>query len=152
MKQEPVSKPDAPRVRQPREGREPNAAGVVPWEHGRLFAQLFAPDDGGSGFASGLSGPKASSNKAMIEALTEQLAPRIQVSAQWPLQAVLYLPRLGRINARVGKGGSAWNVELDAEEERTAHWLGGVRTRCQDGLAQALGQPVDIHIGHVGRA
>lgn len=150
MKQEPVSKPDAPRVRQPREDREPNAAGVVPWEHGRLFAQLFAPDDdGGGGFASGLSGPKASADVAMIEALTQQLAPRIQVSAHWPLNAVLYLPRLGRINARVEKGASAWNVELDAEEERTAHWLGGVRKRCQDGLAEALGQPVDIHL--VGR-
>lgn len=150
MKQEPVSKPDAPPVRQPREDREPNAAGVVPWEHGRLFTQLFASDDDNEGgFASGLSGPKASADKAMIEALTAQLAPRIQVSAQWPLQAVLYLPRLGRINARVEKGASAWSVELDAEEARTAQWLGDVRKRCQDGLAEALGQPVDIHL--VGR-
>ncbi len=88
----------------------------------------------------------------MIEALTEQLAPRIQVSAQWPLQAVLYLPRLGRINARVGKGGSAWNVELDAERDDTAHWLKGARQQCQELLTGALGLAVNLHLSTSGLA
>jgi len=65
---------------------------------------------------------------------------------------VLYLPRLGRINASVQRQSGAWNVELDAEEPRTAHWLATVQKRYQDRLTEALGQPVDIHINSTGPA
>lgn len=152
MKQEPMSKPEGVRARAPREEHEPSAGGVVPWDHGRLFAQLFADDDGESGYAASLPGSVVAADRLMIEALAEQLAPRIQGGTQWPLQAVLYLPRLGRINARVERAAGAWSVELDAEEERTARWLGGVRKRCQDSLAESLGQPVDLSLGHAGSA
>jgi hypothetical protein len=88
----------------------------------------------------------------MIAAMTEQLAPRINAAVQWPLQAVLYLPRLGRINASVRREQGAWNVELDAEEERTARWLPGVRQHLEDGLAGALSQPVKVHLVYVDPA
>jgi hypothetical protein len=88
----------------------------------------------------------------MIEALTEQLAPRVVGASQWPLVAVLYLPRLGRINASVRREPGAWSIELAAEEASTAHWLGGVRQRFQDGLEQSVGVPVSLSLASVGPA
>ncbi|AUO21281.1 hypothetical protein C0058_04535 [Pseudomonas sp. NC02] len=88
----------------------------------------------------------------MIAAMTEQLAPRIHAAVQWPLHAVLYLPSLGRINASVRREQGTWNVELEAQEERTARWLPGVRQHLEDGLAGALAQPVTVHLAPVDPA
>lgn len=88
----------------------------------------------------------------MIEALAEQLAPRVLAGSQWPLQAVLYLPRLGRINASVRREQSAWAIELEAEHDATARWLGGVRQQCEDRFTQALGLPVSLSLPNVGCA
>lgn len=147
-----VHKPsERSRSREPREEREPGAIGGVPWEHRQLFAQLFADkgDEGGAGAS--LAGAKTASAVAMIEALTEQLVPRVMAGSQWPLQAVLYLPRLGRINASVRREQSAWTIELEAEQDTTAHWLNGVRQQCEQRFAGALGQPVSLLL-NVGRA
>ncbi|NWE13085.1 type III secretion system HrpP C-terminal domain-containing protein [Pseudomonas yamanorum] len=152
MTQVPVNKPERPRLREPRDEREPGPGAIVPWEHGRLFAQLFGNDNEEGGYGSSLPGAPASTQAAMIAAMTEQLVPRIQAAVQWPLQAVLYLPRLGRINASVRREQGAWNVELDAEDERTARWLPGVRQHLEDGLAGALSQPVNVHLVHVDPA
>ena len=143
---------ERPRLREPREEREPGTVGVVPWEQGRLFAQLFAHDGEDAGTGASLSGKKAVAGIAMIEALAEQLAPRVLAGSQWPLQAVLYLPRLGRINASVRRERGAWAIELDAEHDATARWLSGVRQQCEDRLAGALGQPVSLLLPNVGCA
>lgn len=140
------SSPERSRSREPKEEREPVSSAVVLWEQGRLFASLFTGDgeEGGNGASS--LGHKALTNVAMIDALAEQLAPRIQAASQWPLQAVLYLPRLGRINASVRREQGAWNIELDAEEDATARWLSGVRRQCQERFMETLGQPVNLHL------
>jgi hypothetical protein len=146
--------PERLRLREAREEREPGSSRIVPVEEGRLFAQLFTDDDGGLGSGAGasLAATKASGGAAMIDALAEQLAPRMQVASQWPLQAVLYLPRLGRINARVRREQGAWNIELEAEQDATARWLSGVRQQCENRFAQALGQPVSLSLPDVGCA
>lgn len=143
---------ERPRQREPREGHEPGAGAVVPWEQGRLFAQLFSDSDEGSGTRGGLSGMKESMTTSMIEALAEQLAPRVMGSAQWPLQAVLYLPRLGRINASVRREQNAWSIDLEAEDDATARWLRGTRQQCEGRFAAALGQPVSLFIPNAGSA
>ena len=143
---------EPPRPRESREEREPSTAGVGMLEQGRLFARLFTDNDEDTGARGSLSGARASSGVAMLEALAEQLAPRIQAAAQWPLQAVLYLPRLGRINASVRRERGAWAIELDAEHDATARWLSGVRQQCEDRLAGALGQPVSLLLPNVGCA
>lgn len=143
---------ERPRLREPREEREPGTLGVVPWEQGRLFAQLFAHDGEDARTGASLSGKKAVAGIAMIEALAEQLAPRVLAGSQWPLQAVLYLPRLGRINASVRREQSAWAIELEAEHDATARWLGGVRQQCEDRFTQALGLPVSLSLPNVGCA
>ncbi len=140
------------RLREPREAREPGTVNIVPWEQGRLFAQLFADDGGGAGTGASLSGKKSATNIAMIEALTEQLAPRVLAGSQWPLQAVLYLPRLGRITASVRREQSAWAIELEAEHDATARWLSGVRHQCEHRFSQALGLPVSLLVPSVGSA
>ena len=151
MTQVPANKPERPRPREPRDEREPAAGAFVPVEQRLLFTQLFTRDreGGGYGARTALTAP---TETLMIEALTEQLAPRIQAAAQWPLQAMLYLPRLGRINASVRREQGAWNVELTAEETHTARWLPGVRQRLEDGLAGALAQPVHVHLADVSSA
>ncbi|MBX7274984.1 type III secretion system HrpP C-terminal domain-containing protein [Pseudomonas sp. ERGC3:05] len=147
-----TSPPKRPRPRAPRNDLAQGNALAVPWEHVRLFTQLF--DDGGDrrGGGASLAGHKASTQVAMIEALTEQLAPRVLGASQWPLVAVLYLPRLGRINATVRRETGAWSIELAAEEASTAHWLGGVRQRFQEGLEQSVGVPVSLSLASVGPA
>lgn len=146
-----TSPPKRLRPREPRNELARAMPCVVPWEV-RLFTQLF--DDGGDGARGGasLAGRKPLADASMIQALTEQLAPRVLGASQWPLVAVLYLPRLGRINASVRQEPGAWNIELAAEEESTAHWLGGVRQRVQEGLAQSLGLPVSVNVAGVGSA
>ncbi|OZO06301.1 hypothetical protein B7453_01155 [Pseudomonas sp. IB20] len=152
MKRLPVSRFNRPRMRETREDREAGVEAVVPWVHVQLFTQIFAKDDGQGGYASRLPTKSAAADKVMLEALTEQLALRVQGVTQWPLLAVLYVPRLGRINASVQRQPGAWNIELEAEEQRTADWLGTVKKRYQDRLVEALGQPVDIHIKSAGPA
>lgn len=90
-----TSPPKRPRPRAPRNDLAPGNALVVPWEQVRLFTQLFDHGGDGSGGGASLAGRKACTQVAMIEALTEQLAPRVVGASQWPLVAVLYLPRLG---------------------------------------------------------
>lgn len=143
---------ERPRLREPREEREASAVGVVPWEQGRLFTQLFVHDGEGAGTGASLSGKKSVAGIAMIEALAEQLAPRALAGTQWPLQAVLYLPRLGRINASLRREQSAWAIELQAEQDATARWLSGVRQQCEDRFTQALGLPVSLSLPNVGCA
>ena len=125
-------------------------AGVLPAELTRLFSQLWADEGEGSGAGPQLSGTKASSAAAMIEALAEQLVPRLQAASQWPLQAVLYLPRLGRINASVRREQSAWSIDLEAQEEATARWLSGVRQQCEDRFALTLGRSVSLSLPTIG--
>lgn len=142
---------ERPRLREPRDEREPGAAGVVPWEQGRLFARLFADEREGGGAGASLSAKKSAAGVAQIEALAEQLGPRVLAGSQWPLQAVLYLPRLGRINASVRREQGAWAIELEAEHDATARWLSGVRQQCEDRFAQALGLPVNLILPSVGK-
>lgn len=142
---------ERPRLREPRDEREPAAAGVVPWEQGRLFARLFADERESGGAGASLSAKKSAAGVAMIETLAEQLGPRVLAGSQWPLQAVLYLPRLGRINASVRREQGAWAIELEAEHDATARWLSGVRQQCEDRFAQALGLPVSLVLPNVGQ-
>lgn len=139
------------RLREPRDEREPGTLGGVPWEHARLFAQLLAVDGERAGARPALSASKAPAAAAMLEALAEQLAPRVLAVAQWPLQAVLYLPRLGRINTTVRREAGTWSIDLEAEQDATARWLSGVRQQCQDRFALALGEPVELSV-RVGAA
>ncbi len=146
MTRVPARPPRILRQRQPRDEREPGLGAVVSWEYGRLFAQLFDGDGEQSGYSSSFARTTPATDIRMISALTEQLMPRILGASQWPLQAVLYMPRLGRINASVRREQGIWNVELEAEQEHTGRWLTGIRQRCQDNLADTLKQPVHLHL------
>ncbi|WP_339468325.1 type III secretion system HrpP C-terminal domain-containing protein [Pseudomonas sp. EL_65y_Pfl1_R83] len=143
---------ERPRLRETHEERESGIAGVVPAELTRLFAQFWAYDGDGSGAGTSLSGTKGVEGAAMIEALAEQLAPRLQAASQWPLQAVLYLPRLGRINASVRREQGAWSIDLEAEEEATARWLSSVRQQVEGRFTQTLGRPASVLMANVGFA
>ena len=150
--------PDIPskriRIREPRDDVSPGMSNAVPWEQRGLFALLMSEggDGAGGGGGASLAGLKASADVSMIHALTEQLVPQMLGASQWPLVAVLYMPRLGRINASVRRELGAWNVELEAEEASTARWLGGVRQRCQEGLVRSLGVPVNVSLTGAGTA
>ena len=150
MTQVQASKPERPRPRDPRAEQEPQPSGVVPWEQGRLFAQLLDSDGEGAGYGTSATAAGVAGDSLMIEAMTAQLAPRIHGSAQWPLQAVLYLPRLGRISASVRREQSAWSIELEAQEDETARWLNGVRQQVEGRLTQTLGQTVSLRLPTVG--
>lgn len=150
MTQVQASKPERPRPREPRADQEPVPSGGVPWEQGRLFTQLLDSDAEGAGYGTSATAAGVAGDTLMIEAMTAQLVPRIHGGAQWPLQAVLYLPRLGRISASVRREQGQWNIELAAEQELAARWLGDVRQRCEERLAEALGAPVALHLAHVG--
>lgn len=152
MTQVSVNKPERVRLREPREEREPGTLAIVPGEQGRMFAQLLAGADEGQGFASSMPAATAHTDASMLEAFTEQLGARLNGASQWPLQAAFYLPRLGRINVSARHEHGAWNIGLDAEDERTHGWLASVRQGCQDRLARAFGQPVNVQLVATGTA
>ncbi|MBI6563877.1 type III secretion system HrpP C-terminal domain-containing protein [Pseudomonas synxantha] len=150
MKQVAVTTPERQR---PRDERAPEFSALVPWEQRRLFSQLFDDDgQGEGGYGASLNGIKASGDVAMIEALTEQLAPRMLVGPQWPLMAVFHLGRLGRINADIRREQGSWSVELDAEQDASARWLSGVRQQCEQRLAASMGQPVSLYLARSAQA
>lgn len=144
MTQVPSSKPE--RSRAPRDERESTPGTVLPWEQGRFFSQLFSGKGDAEGFSGSLGGSMTHADQALIESFAEQLVPRLYVASQWPLHAAFFLPRLGRVDVSARREQGAWHVELDAEEERTRVWLGGVRQRCQDRLCADLGQPVYLSL------
>ncbi len=153
MKQVSVTTPERQRLREPRDERTPEFSALVPWEQRRLFIQLFEDEgQGGGGYGACLNATKASGDVAMIEALTEQLAPRMLVGSQWPLRAVFHLGRLGRINADIRREQGSWSVELDAEQEASARWLIGVRLQCEQRLASSLGQSVTLSLPRLAQA
>lgn len=144
MTQVPAGKPERPRPL--RDEREATPGLVFLWEQGRLFANLCAGEGGGEGFGSSLHARQASADTAMVEAFAEQLVPRLNAASQWPLQAVFYLPRLGRIDVNVRREMGALQIELDPEEERTRSWLGDMRQRCEDRLSAELRRPVQVSV------
>ena len=130
------------RLRAQSEEREPKPDGLLSWDPARVFFRLLSDERGGAGCGASLTPLKACTDVARIEALAEQLVPRLSGATQWPLVAVLYLPRLGRINVSVRREPGGWNIELDAEQETTQRWLGSVRQQCQARLAADLGRSV----------
>ncbi len=144
MTQVPSSKPE--RSRSLRDERESTPGTVVPWEQGRFFSQLFSGEGDGEGFSSSLGASMTQADQALVEAFAEQLVPRLNAVSQWPLQAAFFLPRLGRVDVSARREQGAWHAELDAEEEHTRAWLGGVRQRCQDRLSTDLRQPVYLSL------
>ncbi|AZE92837.1 type III secretion protein HrpP [Pseudomonas orientalis] len=121
---------------------------IVPHlEYGRMFSQMFADDEQFPEHAAGSAGAsRVTVELAMIGALTDQLMPRFSGVSQWPLQVALYVPRLGRIRARVQREREAWGIELQAEQDTTARWLTGVRQCCQSRMVEILGHPVNLQV------
>ena len=138
--------PEHRRTRELREEREPGVGAYVPLEQGRLFAHLLAGGAAEKRFGHSRLDIKASVEVAKADVLVEQLVAPVQAGTQWPLQFVLSLPRLGRINALVHREQNAWAIELDAQDDATNHWLRGVRQQCQQRCTQALGQPVRFYL------
>jgi hypothetical protein len=127
-----------------RDDREPSTGGVIQLEQGRLFFQLFTDEEDSAGFGSSLHTPAR--DRLMIEALAEQLVPRLNGVTQWPLQAVFHLPGMGRIKISAQHEIGAWSLDLEAEEERTRLWLGSVRQRCEERLGRELGGSVSLFL------
>lgn len=146
MKQVSNAAPEQRRMRELREEREPSVAAYVPVEQGRLFAYLLAGGTAEKRFGHSRMDIKVSVEAARADMLVEQLVAPIQAGGQCPLQFVLCMPRLGRVNALVHREQNTWAIELDAEEEATNRWLRGVRQQCQERCTQALGQPVKFYL------
>lgn len=136
MNSPPVTQPERPR--EPPAERVPRGEGAITWEHGRLFARYVA---------GGGERPKAGhADDGLFVSLSDQLALRLCDPSQSPLQAVLYLPRLGRIHLSARRELATWDIALRAEEAPTSRWLVGARAGCEDRLARALGQPVRVQV------
>ncbi|AZF51183.1 type III secretion protein HrpP [Pseudomonas sp. R4-34-07] len=140
--------PERQRRRDPREDRVHEVGAPVPWEQRQLFTQLFGDDEQDSGRSASQPGTRAGGDVAMVEALSEQLIPRLQSGSTWPLTVAMYLPRLGRINARVRREGVGWNIELEAQQDATARWLYDVRHQCEHRLAASLALPVALCVAN----
>ncbi|MDQ0738426.1 type III secretion system HrpP C-terminal domain-containing protein [Pseudomonas sp. W4I3] len=144
--------PERQQRRDLREDRVHEMASPVPWEQRQLFTQLFSDDEQDFGRSASLAAIKASGDVAMVEALTEQLVPRLQSPSTSALTMAIYFPRLGRINARIRQERAGWNIELEAEQKATAHWLCGVRHQCEQRLAASLALPVALSVANLAPA
>ncbi|CRM36154.1 hypothetical protein [Pseudomonas sp. 37 R 15] len=140
--------PERQRRRDPREERVHEVDALVPWEQRQLFTQLFGDDDRESGRSASQAEIKISGDLAMVQALTEQLLPRLQSVSTLPLSVAMYLPRLGRINASIRRKKAGWDIELEAEQMTTASWLHDVRQQCERRLAASLALPVQLYVAN----
>lgn len=93
-------------------------------------------------FADNLSGLDA----GLVQALFEQLMPRMAWSGQWPLQFVIGLARRGRIKVSARYERYAWSISLEAEQYATHQWLASQQQYCQRRLARKLGHSVRIQL------
>lgn len=144
----PANTPERQRRRDPREERVHEVDALVPWEQRQLFTQLFGGDDEGSGRSASQAEMKGSSDLVMVQALTEQLLPRLQSVSTLPLSVAMYLPRLGRINASIRRKKAGWDIELEAQQITTASWLHDVRQQCERRLAESLVLPVQLCVAN----
>ncbi|QHF42932.1 hypothetical protein PspS35_03685 [Pseudomonas sp. S35] len=145
MSQIPASKPE--RQRSSSDDQYVTKDGPAPLEQGRLFTNFLSVSDGEErSFASASDGVLALADTSGVDAFAEQLVPRLHATAQWPMHATFYLPRLGRINVCASRQQGAWNIELAPEEERTRAWLADVRHSVQERLASDLGPSVNVQL------
>lgn len=152
MTQLSASKQERARVRESQNEVVPGQGLVVSMESSLLFAQYFADDGGEGGYTSQRPSQAGQADIATIDALSEQLELRLNGVFQWPLHAAIYLPRLGRINVSAKHENQSWEIDLEAEEERSSIWLTGSRQACQDRLSKGLGQPVSLQVAQVNPA
>jgi len=150
VNQVPTERVELPR--QLRDERDLSAGVAIATEQSRFFSQLFTYDGEDDSYGGGSPAGKSTAMEiAMVQTLAEQLVPRLQ-GVPAALQAVLYLPKLGRIQTRIERKQGTWNIELEAEHEAAARWLSGVRQCCQSRIAQASGQSVSLHVTRQGCA
>ena len=79
-------------------------------------------------------------------ALSDQLVPRLGRIGHGPMQFVILLARRGRIRVSARHECQGWSIWLDAECRDTCRWLAGQQQRCQQAIAQRLGQPVRVQL------
>lgn len=112
----------------------------------RLFARLMADDYGEPSLRPQVSCSVPCADVGLIHAMAEQLAPRLSGGGQWPMQFVIELARLGRINVSARYERRVWNIALEAEQASTYQWLVNHQQITQERLAQTLGQPIRVQL------
>lgn len=117
-----------------------------------LFARIMTQGAMSGSLTSGSAKDKSAADTHLIDAISEQWALRLSARTQWPMQFVFYLAGRGRLQVSAGYEQNAWYLSVQAEQPGTRQWLNAVRHRCEQRLAQRLGQPVNVQViqGHWG--
>lgn len=111
-----------------------------------LFARLMADGYGESPLSPKVSWSVPCADVGLIHAMAELLAPRLSGGGQWPMQFVINLARLGRINVSARYERRVWNIALEAEQTSTYEWLVNHQQVAQERLTQTLGAPVRVQL------
>lgn len=126
-------------------GQYPRDSGVLRRvADSKLFSALLAP--GGQGCSPDTRPANPADAAGFIDAMSEQLMPRLGGSGHWPMQFVMCLARRGRIKVSARHEPQGWSIWLDAERADTCQWLAGQQQRCQQSLACRLGRPVRVEL------
>lgn len=113
---------------------------------GQLFAQLIAPvDEGGEqqGWSGGTVALPAQSEEMPTE-VVDELVQRLAKDPLAGLNVTLLMPNLGRIEVKASSRDGRWNIELGFARRDVLKRLQPRQRACEDALANALGQPVEL--------
>lgn len=122
-----------------------SAASVLSVES-KLFANIMAQGAMSGSLTSGSAKDESPADTYLIDAMSEQWALRLNAGTQWPMQFVFYLAGRGRLQVSAAYEQNAWSLSVQAEQPGTRQWLNAVRHRCEQRLAQRLGQPVNVQV------
>lgn len=112
----------------------------------QLFANIMAQGAMSGSLTSGSAKDESAADTYLIDAMSEQWALRLNAGTQWPMQFVFYLAGRGRLQVSAAYEQNAWSLSVQAEQPGTRQWLNAVRHRCEQRLAQRLGQPVNVQV------
>lgn len=112
----------------------------------KLFARIMAQGVLSGSITADSAKDESAAETQLIDAMSEQWALRVNAGTQWPMQFVFYLAGRGRLQVSAAYEQSAWHLSVQAEQPGTRQWLNAVRHRCEQRLAQRLGQPVSMQV------
>lgn len=114
---------------------------------GLFFSQLLVPSVNAEPDHSGFGGSGASllpPSNGMPTQLIEELAERLPTQPDGPFNVTLIMPNLGKVQVNANKRDNQWSIELAFARRGALKRVQPHQRACENALADALGQDVDL--------
>ncbi|MFY1668298.1 type III secretion system HrpP C-terminal domain-containing protein [Pseudomonas sp. Pseu.R1] len=119
---------------------------------GLFFSQLLVPSVSEEPDHSGFGGSGLNllpPGDGMPTQLIDELAERLPAQPDGPFNVTLIMPRLGEVQVNANKRDNQWNIELAFARRGVLKRLQPHQRACENALAEALGENVDLSFDEV---